>query len=66
MCYFKVKLNISHILGMVGPIDMRQKGNALVGYWVNYMTSTFDLTFDLNLGFSKDKVEIAVSYELLV
>ena len=38
-----------------------KKWNALVGYWVNYATSTFDLNFDLNHGF-----EIAVSHESLV
>ena len=26
-----------YISGMVGLIDMNQKGNALVGYWVNYV-----------------------------
>ena len=26
-----------YISGMVGLIDMNQKGNASVGYWVNYV-----------------------------
>ena len=46
---------------MVGPIDVKQKGGALVG--VNYVTLTFDLTHDLDLWFVK--VKIAVSKELL-
>ena len=40
---------------MVGPIDVKQKGSALVGYWVQYMTLTFDLTHDLDLGCFKVK-----------
>ena len=38
---------------MVGPIDVKQKGSALVGYWVQYMT--FDLTHDRELGCFKVK-----------
>ena len=55
MCFFNVKHYFSHISGMVGPIDVKQKGNALVGYWVQYMTLTFDLTHDLDLGCFKVK-----------
>ena len=40
---------------MVGPIDVKQKGSALVGYWVQYVTLTFDLTHDLDLGCFKVK-----------
>ena len=40
---------------MVGPIDMKRKGSALVGYWVQYVTLTFDLTDDLDLGCFKVK-----------
>ena len=43
MCFFKVKHSIGHILGMFGPIDVKRKGGASVGYWVNYVTLTFDL-----------------------
>ena len=50
---------------MVGPIDMKQKGSALVGYWVQYVTLTFDLTHDLDFGCFKVKFEIALSPELL-
>ena len=32
------------------PIDVKRKGSALVGYWVQYVTLTFDLTHDLDLG----------------
>ena len=35
---------------MVGPIDVKQKGSALVEYWVQYVTLTCDLTHDLDLG----------------
>ena len=34
---------------MVGRIDVKRKGSALVGYWVQYVTLTFDLTHDLDL-----------------
>ena len=40
---------------MVGPIDVKQKGGASVGFWVNYVISTFDLTHDFDLGFFKVK-----------
>ena len=50
MCFFKVKHYFSHISGMVGPIDVKRKGSASVGYWVQYVTLTFDLTYDLYLG----------------
>ena len=49
MCFFKVKNSIGHVSGMVGPIDVKRKGGALVGYWVNYVTLTFHLTYDLDL-----------------
>ena len=34
---------------MVGPIGVKQKGGASVGYWLNYVTSTLDITHDLDL-----------------
>ena len=40
---------------MVGPIDVKRKGSASVGYWVQYVTLTFDLTRDLDLGCFKVK-----------
>ena len=40
---------------MVGPIDVKRKGSALLGYWVWYVTLTFDLTRDLDLGCFKVK-----------
>ena len=36
-----------------GSIDMKQIGSALVGYWVNYATLTFDLTHNLGHVFFK-------------
>ena len=35
---------------MVGPINVKQKGSASVGYWVWYGTLTFDLAHDIDLG----------------
>ena len=66
MCFFKVKHYLGHISGMVGPIDVKRKGSALVGHWVQYMTLTSDLTYDLDLGCFKANFEIALSPELLV
>ena len=40
---------------MVGPIDVKWKGSALVGYWLQYMTLTVDLIHDLDLGRFKVK-----------
>ena len=51
---------------MVGLIHSEQKGKVLVGYRINYVTLTIDLTHDLDLGFSKLSFEVAVSQELLV
>ena len=48
---------------MVGPIDVKQKGGASVGYWVNYVTLTYDLTHDLDLVVSRSKFEIALFEE---
>ena len=48
---------------MVGPIDVKRKGGASVGYWVNYVTLTFDLTHDLDLVVSRSKFEIALFEE---
>ena len=55
MCFFKVKHYFGHISGMVGPIDMKLKGSASVWCWVQYVTLTFDLTYDLDLGCLKVK-----------
>ena len=55
MRFFKVKHYFGHISGMVGPIDLKQKGSALVGYWIWYVSLTFDLTHDLDLGCFKVK-----------
>ena len=52
-------------LEMVGPIDVKRKGGALVGYWVSYGTLTFNFTPDMTFDFSRSNVKIAVSQELL-
>ena len=49
---------------MVGPIDVKRKGGALVGYWVNYVTLTFHLTYDLDLVVSRSKFEIALLIDM--
>ena len=64
--YFSMSNSIGHILGLVGQIDIKQKGNALFDYWVNYVTLISDLTFYLDFGFFQVKFEIAVSGELFV
>ena len=59
---------------MVGPIDVKRKGSASVGCWVQYVTMTFDLTHDLDLvkvmsqtlDVSRSNFEIALFQELLV
>ena len=43
MCFFKVKHYFGYISGMVGLIDVKWKGNASVGYWVDH---THNLDFD--------------------
>ena len=50
---------------MVVSIVMKQKEHASVGYWVNYMTSTFDLSHDLDLDFSRLNFKITVCQDLL-
>ena len=44
-----------HISGIVGPIDVKWEGSALVGYWIWYVTLTFDLTHNIDLGCFKVK-----------
>ena len=63
MCFFKVKRSIGHISRMVSPIDVKRKGGASVGCWVNHVTLTFDLTHALDLVVSKSKFEIALFEE---
>ena len=56
MCFFKVKHSIGHISGMVGPIDVKWKGRGSVGYWVNYVMLTCDLTHDVDLCFFQGQI----------
>ena len=64
MRFFKVKHSIGHISGMVGMIDVKRKGDASVGYWVNHviLTSPMTLTFD----FSGSNFKIAVWTDCMV
>ena len=57
MCFFNIKHYFGHISGMVGPINVKRWGSASVGYWVQYVTLTFDLTHDLDLGCFKVKFQ---------
>ena len=57
---------IGHISGMVGPIDVKRKGGAWVGYWVNYVTLTFDLTHDLDLWFFKVKFQNSCIWGIVI
>ena len=43
------------ISGMVDPIDVKRKGAASIGYWINYMTLNFDPTHEFDLRFFKVK-----------
>ena len=47
--------------GMNRHIDVKQKGSALNGYLANCTTLTFDLTHDLDLGFSRSNLEIVLA-----
>ena len=51
MHLFKVNGSIGHIPGIFGLIDMGWKESASIGYWVSYVTSTFDLTHDFDIKF---------------
>ena len=51
---------------MVGPIDVKQKGGALFGYHVNYVTLTFDLTHDLDLWYFKVKFQNSCISEIVI
>ena len=48
---------------MIGPINVKRKGGASVGYWANYVTLTFDLTHDIELVVSRSNFEIALFEE---
>ena len=52
MCFLRSN-TIGHVSRMVGLIDVKRKECALVGYWVNYVILTFDLTHDFILAFLK-------------
>ena len=49
----KVKLLKSSIIAIRGWIDMEQKGWESIGCWTQVVTLNFDLTHDLDLGFSR-------------
>ena len=49
----KVKFWKSSIIGIRGWIEMEPKGCESIGCWTQVMTLNFDLTHDLDLGFSR-------------
>ena len=53
------RIMLETLFCQIGPIDVKQKGCASVGYWVNYVTSTFDPTHDLDLVVLRSTFEIA-------
>ena len=66
MCFFKAKHSLGHISGMVGPNDVKRKGGASLGYWVNYVTLTFDLIHDLDLWFFKVKFQNSCIWGIVI
>ena len=64
-CVFSRSNTLRHISGMIGPINVKRKGGASVGYWANYVTLTFDLTHDIDLVVSRSNFEIALFEELV-
>ena len=56
-CVYSRSNTIGHISGMFRPIDVKRKESAFVGYWVQYVTLSFDLTHDLDFGCFKVKFE---------
>ena len=48
-------------VGMVGPIDVKQNGYPSNECWANHVTSTFHLTHDIGLRFSRSDFDIVVS-----
>ena len=56
MCFFKLKYPIGYFLGMVGLIYFKQTGSALFRYFANYVTLSFDLTNDFDLGLFRSNI----------
>ena len=57
---FKVKFWYCHISGMAGPTDLEWKGWESIECWTHYVSLNFDLTHDLDLGFSRSDFKIAI------
>ena len=51
---------------MVCPIHVKREGGASVGYWVKYVTLTFDLTHDLDLWFFKVKFQNSCIWGIVI
>ena len=61
MYFSKVKQFIGHISRIGDPSYVKRKGWASVGYWMNYLSSTFDLTHDFDSGFKAKFRNSAIS-----
>ena len=60
---FKVKFWKSRISGMGWLIHMERKGCESIGCYTHFVTFNFDLNHDLDLGFSRKNMEIAVTQQ---
>ena len=60
---FKVKFINLCVSVMEGSIDIERKGCESIECWTHVVTLNFDLAHDLDLGFSRWNIKIAVSQE---
>ena len=66
MCFFQGQtFHWTYLRNGWSKLMWWRKGGASVGYWVNYVTSTFDLTLTLTFDFSRSNFKITVFQELL-
>ena len=63
---FKVKYRISYISAQNGPIATKQNANILTELKASNMTIRFNYGHDLDLEFSRSKVELAISQPKMV
>ena len=58
MCFFKVKHNFGHISGMVGPIDVKQKGSASLDTGYNMRPWPLTLLMTLTMDVSRSNFDL--------
>ena len=56
---------LAHIYGMVGPIDIKQEGSALLDTGSTVSPQTLASIMTLTWDFSRSNFEIAVSQEMM-